>query len=190
MAQQQQALQAAIQAMQEKHKKDQQSTVFSQFLQTQQQQQERERQRQEVETVAQQQQQQMAQILHGQLFNLQVQRLLPPGMQAASAGIGINIRKILPADGSAPLLHHGLYLVTQLAPAGGAAQAGYIEVGDVIHAVEGVHVGPLELAAVIEKIKGVPGSHVTLQLQKAASWAQYEPQMEQLQKAQRQQVRA
>ena len=73
-------------------------------------------------------------------------------MQAASAGIGINIRKILPSDGSAPLLHHGLYLVTQLAPAGGAARAGYIEVGDVIHAVDGVHVGPLELAAVIEQV--------------------------------------
>ena len=64
------------------------------------------------------------QILHSQLLPLQIQRLLPPGMQAPSAGIGINIRKMDPADGnSGRMAHHGLYLVTQLAPAGGAAKA-------------------------------------------------------------------
>ena len=79
-----------------------------------------------------------------------------------SVGIGINIGKQpLPLD---------LYKITALSPQGSAAETGRIKVGDIIHKVDGLPVKTLELAEMVEKIKGPVGTSVERrELQKGAA---------------------
>ena len=79
-----------------------------------------------------------------------------------SVGIGINIGKQpLPLD---------LYKITALSPQGSAAETGRIKVGDIIHKVDGLPVKTLELAEMVEKIKGPVGTSVELLLQSEESF--------------------
>eukprot|EP00277_Geminigera_cryophila_P022086 CAMPEP_0179465328 /NCGR_PEP_ID=MMETSP0799-20121207/46913_1 /TAXON_ID=46947 /ORGANISM="Geminigera cryophila, Strain CCMP2564" /LENGTH=134 /DNA_ID=CAMNT_0021269539 /DNA_START=32 /DNA_END=432 /DNA_ORIENTATION=- len=86
--------------------------------------------------------------------HLALQRVLPPGMQTADgkAGIGISF---------APDME-GYQIIQSMAPQGAAAACGQILAGDIIVSVDGKQVRSLAIKDVVDLIKGVPNSTVTM----------------------------
>jgi len=72
-----------------------------------------------------------------------------------SAGVGIEF-KIIP--------NFPLPVITSLSPYGRAVLSGLVDVGDLLHTVDGESVRGLEISAVVQKIIGPPNSRVSLEI--------------------------
>jgi hypothetical protein len=84
-------------------------------------------------------------------------RAIPLGKDPAhGAGIGIIFQQTKLAN---------KMIVSGLVPGGNAALSGRVNLGDVIHAIDGVPVAGRAIADVVAMIKGVEGSRVTVALQ-------------------------